>query len=127
MLNDPAQTRTMREAVRESGRLHGGRRPANRLIDALIAVSGSHAELLSHSERPWASATFTGSRHQVTLTFTGLAAVSAAEHFIEAVPEHEFQIPGQLVADAAVIEASLAMLPEPKFTVALELLLLEDA
>lgn len=123
MLNDPAQSRTMREAVR----LHGGRRPANRLIDALILLSGSHAELLSHSERPWASATFAGSRHQVTLTFTGLEAVAAAEQFIEAVPEHEFEIPGQLVADAAVIEASLAMLPEPKFTAGLELLLLEDA
>jgi hypothetical protein len=116
----------MREIVRDSGRLHGGRRPANRLIDALIVLSGSHAELLSHSERPWASATFSGSRHQVTLTFTGLEAVAAAEQFIEAVPEHEFEIPGQLVADAAVIEASLAMLPEPKFTVVLELLL-EDA
>ena len=123
MHNDPAQTRTMRETVR----LQGGRRPANRLIDTLIGLSSGHAELLSHSERPWASATFAGSRHQVTLTFTGLEAVSAAEHFIEAVPEHEFEIPGQLVADAAVVEASLAMLPEPKFTVVLELLLLEDA
>lgn len=123
MLNDPVQSRSMREAVR----LHGGRRPATRLIDALVSLSGNHAELLSHSERPWASATFAGSRHQVNFTFTGLDAVAAAEQFIEAVPEHEFAIPGQLVADAAVIEASLAMLPEPKFTVGLELLLLEDA
>ena len=63
----------------------------------------------------------------MTLSFTGLEAVAAAEQFIEAVPEHELEFPGQLVADAAVIEASLAMLPEPKFTVVLELLLLEDA
>ena len=103
------------------------RRPWARLLDALLTLAGGHAELVSHAETPWASATFSGSRHRVRLCFTGNEAVAAAEHFIEAIPDHEFTLPGQLVADAAVIEASLEMLPVPVFAVEIELLLLADA
>lgn len=122
MQPDPAATRAMQQRFRRQGR-----GAWSRLLDALLALSGGHAELLSHAERPWASATFSGSRHDVSLAFNGNEALDAADHFIEALPEHEFDIPGQLVADAAVVEAQLAMLPKPKFTVTVELLLLEDA
>ena len=103
------------------------RRPWARLLDALLSLAGGHAELISHAETPWASATFSGSRHRVCLSFNGNDAVAAAEHFIEAIPDHEFTLPGQLVADAAVIEASLVMQPVPVFAVEIELLLLADA
>ena len=102
------------------------RGPWARLLDSLIALSGGHAQLLRHAERPWSSATFAGTRHSVALLFEGEAAMARAEHFIEALPEHEFEIVGQLVADAAVIEVKLDMLPSPRFEIEVELLLLED-
>jgi len=40
--------------------------------------------------------------------------------------DHEFAIPGQLVADVSVISVDQATLPEPRMVVELELLLLED-
>lgn len=105
-------------------------RPASpawrRLIEALVELGQGQCELLRQSERAWASATFSGSRHTVTLAFRGIEAIDVADRFIEALPEHEFAIPGQLVADAAVTEAKLTMLPEPCFEVEVELLLLDD-
>ena len=122
---DSHATRTM-QATAKSARGRQGRGPWARLLDSLIALTAGHAELLSHAERPWASATFSGTRHTAAFSFTGSEAVEAAEHFIAALPDHEFDIPGQLVADAAVIEARLDMLPVPTFVIEVELLLLDD-
>lgn len=102
------------------------RRPWLQLLSAVIALGGGKAELLRHSERPWASVTFSGSRHSITLAFTGPEAVEAGEAFIAALPEHEFEIPRQLVADAAVVAAEHVTAPEVRLTVEVELLLLED-
>ncbi len=126
MHNDPAQTRAMRGTIRRQGTARRIARPWARLLDALLGLTGGHGELVSHTERPWASATFAGSRHTVTLTFAGLEAIAAAEQFIAVLPDHEFEIRGQLVADATITEASLSMLPQPKFAVVAELLLLEE-
>jgi hypothetical protein len=46
--------------------------------------------------------------------------------FIVFLPEHEFMLPGQLVADAAVTEVDHRLIPEPRLTVSVELLLLEE-
>ncbi len=123
---DPHASRDMQSTVRLAGRSEGRRSPWVRLLDSLIALSGGHAQLLRHSERPWASATFSGTRHNAALAFEGNEAMEAAERFIEALPDHEFAIPGQLVADAAVIEARLDMLPVPRFEIEVELLLLDE-
>ncbi|MCE2843487.1 MAG: hypothetical protein ACK44O_12700 [Novosphingobium sp.] len=56
----------------------------------------------------------------------GAAAVEAGEALIAALPDHEFAIPGQLVADASVVSVEQSPLPEPRMLVELELLLLED-
>ncbi|MFM6930993.1 MAG: hypothetical protein ACKOUT_01970 [Novosphingobium sp.] len=114
------------EATARTARGKQGRGPWARLLDSLLALAGGQAELLSHAERPWASATFSGTRHTAALSFTGGEAVEAAEHLIAALPDHEFHIPGQLVADAAVVEARLDMLPVPTFVIEVELLLLDD-
>jgi len=53
--------------------------------------------------------------------------VEAGERFIDALPEHEFAIPRQLVADAAVIGALHTALPEPRLEVEVQLLLLDEA
>ena len=45
----------------------------------------------------------------------------------DALPDHEFTIPRQLVADAAVVAVEHTTLPEQRLEVTAELLLLEDA
>jgi hypothetical protein len=102
------------------------RGPWLRLLSAVLELAGPCAELLRHAERPWASATFSGTRHTIALSFTAAEAISAGEEFIAALPDHEFSISGQLVADAAIALVEHEAGPNPKMTVEAELLLLED-
>lgn len=106
-------------------RVPGRRRPWAALLSAVIGLAGERAELLRHSERPWASVTFAGTRHTIAIAFAGAEAVTAGEAFIAALPEHEFAIPRQIVADAAVVAAEHDALAQ-RLTVELELLLVED-
>src|SRR5690606_40953640 len=71
---------------------------------ALLDLAQGRAAILAHTERSWASVTFAGARHRIELAFEGAEAVEAGELFIALLPEHEFALPGQLVADAAVTE-----------------------
>lgn len=103
------------------------RSDADRLNAALLALSGHHGHILDHQEQPWASVTFTGMRHQLTLLFAGAEAVAAGEAFIAVLDEHEFTIPNRLVADAAVSEVDHRICPHPQLVVRCEVLLLEDA
>jgi hypothetical protein len=120
---DPSANQTMLSTLR-----HGARRtPWMPLVSALLELAGGQAELLRHAERTWASVTFSGTRHEVTLAFTGAEAVAAGEAFIAALPDHEFAIPRQLVADATVLSAEHSLLPEPRLVIEAQLLLLEDA
>ncbi|AKM10128.1 hypothetical protein [Croceicoccus naphthovorans] len=102
------------------------RYPTERIEAALRALSGGHGRVVIHREVPWASITFSGSRHTLSLTFSGAEAVEAGERMIADLPDHEFIIPGQLVADAQVLSVDHAMLPEPVLRAEVELLLLED-
>lgn len=103
------------------------RLPSERLQVALRALAGGHGQVVIHREVPWASITFAGTRHTLSLTFSGAEAVEAGELLIAELPEHEFAIPGQLVADAQVLSADHALLPEPVLRVEVELLLLEES
>lgn len=104
--------------------LPGMHHPGPQLLSAVMQLAAGRAELLRHVERSWASATFAGTRHTVALTFSGTDALAAAEAFIEALPDHEFAIPGQLVADAAIVSVEQ---DAERLTVEADLLLLEDA
>lgn len=115
-------------------RPRSARRPApprrssgDRLREALLGLGDFRGQVLAHSEKAWASITFAGARHHLTLLFAGEAAVAAGERFIAELPDHEFAIPGQLVADAAVTEVEQRLLPHPRLVVQCELLLLEEA
>jgi len=101
-------------------------RPWLQLLSALLRLSGEKGELLRHAERPWSSATFCGTRHTVLLSFSGTDAIDAGEAFIEAVPEHEFTISRQIVADATVVSVVHDGPPEARMTVEVELLLVEN-
>lgn len=97
----------------------------DRLREALLELARGQAAILSHAEKRWASVTFTGARHRLELLFDGAEAIEAAERFIAFLPEHEFDILGQLVADATVTEVDHRLDP-PVMTVRCELLLLEE-
>ena len=101
------------------------REPRNRLREALLDLAGGRATILSHEEKNWASGTFAGARHRLELLFEGAEAVEAGELLIAFLPEHEFAIPGQLVADAAVTGVDHRLDP-PRMQVSCELLLLEE-
>ncbi len=120
---DPKSDRSMISKLRKSG----VRGPWLNLLNQILSLAGDGAELLRHAERPWASVTFSGARHMVALCFTGPEAMEAADDFISALPEHEFSIPHQIVADAAITAVDQVALPEAKVTVEAELLLLEDS
>ena len=101
------------------------REPRNRLRQALLTLARNRATILGHDEKSWASITFAGTRHRLELAFEGAEAVEAGELFIAFLPEHEFAIPGQLVADAAVTAVDHRLEP-PRMVVSCELLLLEE-
>ena len=120
---DPTANREM------TARLHrkGNRGPWLQLLSQILKLAGDQAEIVRHAERPWSSVTFSGGRHTVVLTFTGLSALEAGDDFIAALPEHEFTIPRQIVADATITAADQQTIPEPKMTIEAEILLLEEA
>ena len=103
------------------------RTAADRLRAALADLHAHHGQVLTHTEKAWASITFAGTRHSLTILFAGDEAVAAGEEFVAALPDHEFAIPGQLVADAGVVEVEHRLTPEPRLVVQCELLLLEGS
>lgn len=102
------------------------RSPGPRLVDAVAALAGPGI-LAHHRETPWASITYAGTRHTMTWHFAGWEAVDAGEAFLAALPEHEFDIRGALVADVTIGEVETTLLPEPTTTVTAEFLLLDEA
>ena len=97
-----------------------------RLCGIVLGLAECRGVLLSHSERAWASITFSGTRHRIVLQFDGAAAVAAGERFVAALPDYEFAIRGQLVADAAIRSVDHRVLPVERMIVEAELLLLEE-
>lgn len=96
------------------------------LVRALKDIGVGAGQLVMHAQTAWASITFSGTRHSMTYAFDGKAAVESAEHFIAVLPEHEFTIPGQLVADAAVTNVDHQIEP-PRMVIDVELLLLDES
>ncbi|MWV29430.1 hypothetical protein GRF63_16140 [Erythrobacter sp. GH3-10] len=90
-----------------------------------MALANGKGRIESHCEKGWASITFAGARHRVKMVFEGEEEVEAGECFIVFLPEHEFSIRGQLVADAAVVQVDSIAHP-PRLSVTCEILLLEE-
>ena len=108
-------------------RFRARRSTSDRLRAALCELAGGKADVLKHEEKAWASVTFSGSRHELTLAFEGPEAVISGELFVAALPDYEFAIPGQLVADATVNSVDHAVYPEPRMVAEITILLLVDA
>lgn len=103
------------------------RSTTDRVRDAVLALAGGRGEVLHHTETAWASITFAGTRHRLKLGFEGAEAISGGEVLVAALPEHEFTIPRQLVADATITGVANSLLPTQRLVVECELLLLETA
>jgi hypothetical protein len=65
------------------------------------AIEGSRAGVvvLARESRPWASVTFSGARHRLTLDAGGEPGL---ETWVAGLPEREIALRGHLVADVAV-------------------------
>jgi hypothetical protein len=122
---DPTGDRTMREALDRPGPRR--RRPWLKLLAEIMGLAEHCATLVRHREQPWASVTFSGTRHSVTLAFAGPEAIAAGERLITALPDHEFSVRGQLVADTAVTEVEHTSGHDERLVVTCELLLLDEA
>lgn len=103
------------------------RTTGDRVREALLMLAEGRADLLTHEEKAWSSITFSGTRHELMLDFNGEEAVAVGEEFIANLPEHEFTIPGQLVADATVREVDHTFGADERMVVTCVLLLLEES
>lgn len=99
---------------------------ACRVREALVVLTQDRADIQAHSETSWASATFSGARHRLECVFAGHQAMPAGEAFIDALPDHEFTIPGQIVIEAQVVAVDHRLSPDPRMAVTIELLLVEE-
>lgn len=99
---------------------------ADRVREAVLMLAEGRADVQSHNESAWSSITFSGTRHELVLDFKDAEAVAAGEEFIANLPEHEFRIPGQLVADANVRSVDHRFGESEQMVVTAVLLLLED-
>jgi hypothetical protein len=74
--------------------------PHARLQRVLLALAAPARMIDAHAES-WASVTFSGMRHRYRIALDGADAPSRASALTTALAEHEFAIPGHLVADIA--------------------------
>jgi hypothetical protein len=126
MLHELRADLELKAAIRPHGPRPFKRGNWMRLLGQVLKLAGGHGDLLRHDERPWASVTFSGTRHTIALAFVGTEAITAAERVIDNLCDHEFDIPGHIVADAQVREVSHQHVPAHQLTMELEILLLED-
>jgi hypothetical protein len=86
---------------------YDGRDAARALIAALVAAALTAHIILTIAdveERPWASATFNGARHIVSVELNGDAA--AIDRWLGALPEAQWTIRHHIVADIVVAARS---------------------
>lgn len=81
--------------------------PHGRLMRTLSALAGEGSELIRSSSTRWASATFSGARHDAELKLTGNSAHARAQALAGSLPEAEFALAGHIVADLTVERLAL--------------------
>lgn len=69
--------------------------------DSLLAF-GAAAEVEERVSRLWASITFSGERHRLTLRIESDG--GALDAFLDGLSEREFELRGHILADIAVVE-----------------------
>ena len=95
-----------------------------RVLRAWFGELGAPVTFESLASRPWASITFSGERHRLSLCLPGPGADAAADSFLEGLEEREFALRGHVLADieAAAVERD----PDGQVRLVLEALTVED-
>lgn len=75
---------------------------AMRLLKQLSDVLGPDAQPGPCREREWASATFSGARHSMDFRLPLAQRDAPLPAMLAALPEHEFTLPGEIVADCTL-------------------------
>ena len=91
-----------------------------RALRAAAATCGCSTQIVAASMTRWASATFTGARHQVTLSGP---CSDTADRWLADLPDAEWALRGHLVADVAVQQVTREA---GSFTACIEALTLEE-
>jgi hypothetical protein len=111
----------------ETLRREGARGPWLTMLQQVLQLAGPEAQFAHHAERAWSSTTYCGAYHTFRLSFAGAQAVETGEHFIAALPDHEFALPGRLVAKATIVSAEHSLVDGPLLALEAELLVLDEA
>ena len=86
---------------------------------------GASVTFESLTSRPWASITFAGERHRLTLCLPGPGAQAAVDAFLDGLADREFALHGHVLAD---IEATgIARDADGQIRLTLEALTVEDS
>lgn len=91
-----------------------------RALTASATVAGTRIEIARSEATRWASATFTGARHELELR---MIATDAAERWLADLPDAELTVAGHLVADLKIVAMTQAGVD---LSVTLEVLTLEE-
>lgn len=95
---------------------------SNGLLHALRQMA-PYAELSVTGERQWHSITFSGVQVCIAMTLSTGKHAANANRLVHDLPEHEFVLNGQMVADIAVIECVTA---DHQSRLVVDALLLDD-
>ena len=91
------------------------------LLRALLARAGvdrNRILLSNFRSTDWNSLTFTGERHQIALRIPGPGAAAVAALLVEGLADADFSIPGQIVADIALVRPPI---DQPDGTITLDI------
>lgn len=100
-------------------------RTAQQLLEQLMTVLGPTVQVLHAGEREWASITFSGARHHFVLRVPAATYEQRTfQQAVAALPEHEFSLRGEIVADCTVTpdNSSTTSAPEDQRLLIVEML-----
>jgi hypothetical protein len=75
-----------------------------RALRANFVKLGAAVAIESLASRPWASITFSGERHRLSLCLPGPGAAAAADAFLDGLAERDFALTGHVLADIVLAE-----------------------
>jgi hypothetical protein len=86
--------------------VNGRKDPGSTIASQIEALTEGRAIVTLKSERAWASITFSGTRYRLSIARTCASETGEMQNLAQALPNHEFAIPGHFVADMMVLEQS---------------------
>ena len=95
-----------------------------RALRAWFAGLGAPVTFDAVTSRPWASITFSGERHRLTLCLPGPGAQAAIDSFLDGLGERDFALRGHILADIAA--EGITREADGQIRLALEALTVED-